>query len=196
MGIDIRGYKTRLRKKYRSYRENLTPEEKRSLDGRIFQRLLQLEEFRRAEMVVAFVSTRIEVDTHRLIHYCWRNQKKLALPKCLDDRGKMAFFLVSSWEDLQVGRFSLLEPDPTRCPQVTDWDRSVCIVPGFSFDWDGYRLGFGKGYYDRFLSAYSGIKIGICYHRCIAYRLPRGRYDVPVNYLITEKMKKRISTNR
>ena len=196
MGVDIRPYKTKLRKKYRAYREGLSPEEKRALDGRIFDRLQRLEEFDRAGLVAAFVSTPIEVDTHRLIHACWRAGKKLALPKCLDERGKMAFFLVSSWADLAVGRFSLWEPDPERCPPVTDWADSVCIVPGFSFDRDGYRLGFGKGYYDRFLSGYSGVKIGLCYHRCLAYRLPRGRYDVPVDYLITEKTKRRIGTGR
>ncbi|WP_077533689.1 5-formyltetrahydrofolate cyclo-ligase [Massiliimalia massiliensis] len=192
MGVDIRGYKNKLRKKYRGYRETLSPEEKRQLDDRIFDRLSESSFLARADTVLCFVSTAVEVDTHRLIHYCWRNGKRVAVPRCLNDKGKMDFFLITSWEDMERGRFSLLEPNLSQCEKWVNTDRSVCIVPGFSFDHQGFRLGFGKGYYDRFLSSYQGVKIGICYHKCIAYHLPKGRYDVPVDFLVTEKSIRKI----
>ncbi|MBC8611796.1 5-formyltetrahydrofolate cyclo-ligase family protein [uncultured Ruminococcus sp.] len=192
MGVDIREYKNNLRKKYRGWREALSPEEKRERDDRIFRRVIRCEAVQKADTVICFISTPIEVDTHRLIHYCWRHGKQVAVPKCLEQRGRMAFYLISSWEDVEVGKFSLLEPAPERCQKLTDMERSVCIVPGFSFDPQGYRLGFGKGYYDRFLSSYKGIKLGICYSACVAPKLPRGRFDVPVDFLLTEKYVKKI----
>lgn len=186
MGIDIRGPKNELRKKYRRIREAFSPEEKRRRDSLIFENLIHMCEVNQADTVVCFISTLVEVDTHRLIHYCWRHQKNVVVPKCLNDRGKMKFYYLRSWNDVEIGRFSLLEPNPQKCREFTQWERSVCIVPGFCFDTDGYRLGFGRGFYDRFLSKYSEIKIGICYNNCISPKLPHGRYDVAVNYLVTE----------
>ena len=71
---------------------------------------------------------------------------------------------------------------------------SLCVVPGMAFDCDGYRLGYGKGYYDRFLSGYHGVTAGICYSDCIRWKLPRGRFDRPVDILVTDKFFRKIKT--
>lgn len=191
-GLDIRKYKTELRAKYRGIRAAMTPEEKRRRDGMIFDHIVSSPYYQKAETVICFVSTAIEIDTHRLIHYSLRHGKRVAVPRCMNEKGKMLFFYISSMDDLEVGKFSLLEPDPDRCEQLTDYKNSVCIVPGFAFDPYGFRLGYGKGYYDRFLSQYGEIKIGICYNSCIAPKLPHGYYDVPIDYLFTEKYVKKI----
>jgi 5-formyltetrahydrofolate cyclo-ligase len=190
--VDIRSYKNELRAKYRAIRKALTPQEKREKDELIFRQIIQSRYYQQAETLICFVSTAIEIDTHRLIHHAWRQGKRVAVPKCLDDRGRMRFYYIRSLEDLEKARFSLWEPDPSRCEALRTYENSICIVPGFSFDPYGFRLGYGKGYYDRFLSKYSEIKIGICYNNCVAPALPHGRYDVPVNYLFTEKYVKKI----
>lgn len=88
----------------------------------------------------------------------------------------------------------MLEPVPERCRLVTDYSRGLCIVPGLCFDAEGYRLGYGKGYYDRFLSAFRGVTVGICYTACTQWRLPHGRYDRQIQLLITEKYIRRTYT--
>lgn len=194
MGVitNIKAYKIELRKKYRKLREDFTPEEKRERDGLLFDQIVNSKQYREAKTLLCFVSTGIEVDTHRLIYSSLRKGKTVAVPRCLNNKGEMDFFIIQSMNDLEKGAFSLLEPNLELCPRLTDYRDALCIVPGFSFDPEGYRLGYGKGYYDRFLSRFTGVKIGICYNNCISPKLPHGRFDVPVDFLFTEKYIKRI----
>ncbi len=191
--IDIRQIKKDLRAKYRKIRMDMAPEEKRLKDNRIYESLINSKFYQNADTIICFVSTAIEIDTHRLIHKALKDGKKVAVPKCLNEMGLMKFYYIKSMKDLELGKFSLLEPDPKKCKLATNFKNSICIVPGFSFDPQGYRLGYGKGYYDRFLSKYNEIKIGICYNNCVCNKLPHGKYDVSVNYLFTEKYVKTIN---
>ena len=97
----------------------------------------------------------------------------------------MAFFQVRSREDLAPGRFGLWEPKPG-CPPWEGGPEAPCLVPGLSFDREGYRLGYGKGYYDRFLAAFPGKAVGLCYEELILPRLPRSPLDQRVGWLVTE----------
>ena len=99
----------------------------------------------------------------------------------------MDFFFIKSYDDLSPGKYDIPEPVPEKCEQVRDFSSGLCLVPGLSFDYQGYRLGFGKGYYDRFLSRFGGITAGICYAKCTVSELPRGVYDRAVDILITER---------
>ena len=184
---DIRPVKRELRQKYRALREAMDPVEKERYDQAIFERLVQLPSYQKARAILCFVSTAIEVDTLRILQRAFQDGKTVAVPKCLDRKGTMDFFVIRSLDDLTPGEFSLLEPDPDRVPALTQYQDSICILPAFAFDADGYRLGFGKGYYDRFLRRYTGEKIGICYNSCIAPYLPRGRYDETADYIVTPK---------
>ena len=99
----------------------------------------------------------------------------------------MEFYLIKSFNDLEVATFSVLEPKVNQCEKLTQFSQSVCIVPGLAFDIRGYRLGYGKGYYDRFLNKYDLPKFGICYTLCTQTKLINGKYDKPVDLLITDK---------
>ncbi|MEG0691953.1 MAG: 5-formyltetrahydrofolate cyclo-ligase [Oscillospiraceae bacterium] len=184
---DIRLVKKALRLKYRTIREVMPLPEKQQFDLQIFDRLTNFCEYQKAKIILIFVSTQIEVDTIKIIEQAFKDGKKVAVPKCLDKNGRMAFFVIRSFDDLKRGHFDLLEPDEKTAPMLVDFSLSICILPGFAFDASGYRIGFGKGYYDRFLQKYSGIKIGICYNSCIADSLPHGRYDVSANFIVTPK---------
>lgn len=193
-GPDIRLVKRGLRQKFRGIRQNLDPQDKAAWDQRITANLLRSPRWHRARRVLLFVSKPIEIDTHALISTALRQKKQVLLPRCLDEKGHMAFFAIQSWEDLTPGLYGLLEPDPARCPQIeTFHPTDFCLVPGFSFDAQGYRLGFGKGYYDRFLSRFTGVTAGACYHCCTTQMLPHGRYDRPVDYLFTERYVRRLA---
>ena len=88
--------------------------------------------------------------------------------------------------ELIPGSYSIPEP-AADCETLTDLSGSICLVPGLVFDNEGYRVGYGKGYYDRFLSRYPFTKIGIVYSDLILDKVPRGRFDRRVDILVTER---------
>lgn len=184
---DIRDYKNKLRTKYKSIRTSMTYEYKSKLDNDVFNRLILLKEYKKANIILTFVSTDIEVDTHKLIKYSLEQGKKVAVPKCISGTRNMSFYLIESFDDLEVATFSVLEPKTDKCMILKDFENSICIVPGLAFDLNGYRLGYGKGYYDRFLTRYNGTTIGICYCSCTLNKLIKGKFDRNVDILITDK---------
>lgn len=184
---DIRAEKSMLRAKYKTIKTQLPPDEKRKRDDYIFNRLISFSHYHSASTILCFVSTNLEIDTHRFIIHSLNLGKKVAVPRCTDKNGNMSFFVITSFADLEKGAYGLLEPNLKNCKKLTDYANSICIIPGFAFDSKGYRIGFGKGFYDRFLKGYTGTNIGICYNQCIVNKIPNGRYDIACDYIITEK---------
>ncbi|MBR6790278.1 MAG: 5-formyltetrahydrofolate cyclo-ligase [Oscillospiraceae bacterium] len=188
---DIRVVKRELRAGFKEARRAMKPEEQADKDCRILERLLQLPEYREAELVLTYVSTAIEVDTRALIERALADGKRVAVPRCTPGKIDMKFYLIGSLDELEPGAFGVLEPNPEKCRELRRYDKSVCVLPGLGFDLQGYRLGYGKGYYDRFLSRYPGKNVGVCYNICLKALLPHGRYDKMVDVLVTEKFVKR-----
>ncbi len=184
---NIKELKIRLRAKYREIRETMDPMEKNRMDEDIAGRIWAMREYRQAQTFFTYVSKPIEVDTVRLILRAIEDEKTVVVPRCVPGTYDMEFYRITSMEDLEKGSFGVLEPVPGRCEKWTDFSQGFCIVPGLCFDSHGYRLGYGKGYYDRFLSGFEGYKAGICYSSCIQWNLPHGYYDRPVDVLVTEK---------
>lgn len=184
---NVREQKINLRAKHKKIRNSCPPEFKAELDKRLSDALLGTDEYKACKTLFAFVSTPIEVDTSMIIKNALSVGKRLALPRCANRQGEMDFYRVTDLSGLKKGEFSLLEPDPEQCEKITDFSSGLCIVPGLCFDLQGYRIGFGKGYYDRFLRKFGGTAVGLCYSRCIEHTLPTGKFDEPVNIIITEK---------
>ncbi len=178
--------KKRLRTHYRNMRGKMTGEYKRSLDIEIASRLLCTEEYMNAKALLIYVATEYEVETRGIIHAAFACGKAVAVPKC-EGKGVMNFYLITSEEDLQSGFGGIMEPDVSRCKPLEDFSHSICIVPGLSFDPEGYRLGSGGGYYDRFLSDYEGISVGLCYGSFITWELPRAPHDKATQLLVTDR---------
>lgn len=183
---NIRQNKEQIRNLARKYRASMKPSKKQELDSILQRNFLDSGCYEKAKLLLAFSSKSIEVSTELIISTALSQGKALALPRCRDNN-RMDFYLVSGISQLARGSYGLLEPDIKQCRLVTDFEDSVCLVPGLSFDREGYRLGFGKGYYDRFLIDFSGVTVGLCYGKCIWDKLPRGYYDRPVDRVITEK---------
>ncbi|MDD6174436.1 MAG: 5-formyltetrahydrofolate cyclo-ligase [Firmicutes bacterium] len=185
---DIRVEKERLRAQNRQLRERLSPEEKLQQDLRIAARLLSLPQYRSCDTLFVYVSKPpLEVDTSYLIQAGWAQGKFVAAPRCVPGTREMQFYLIERPQNLAPGSFGVREPVPERCPAAQATKRSLCVVPGISFDQAGYRLGYGKGYYDRFLAGFPGKTVGICYEENLLAVLPHGRFDRPVDWIITEK---------
>lgn len=184
---NLRQKKSELRAKYKKLRNNMSPEKKRELDKNITERLFSLPEYKSADTIFAFISKDIEVDTSAVIEEALKSGKKVAVPLCDTENTTMEFYYISSRADLKNGCYGLLEPDAERCGKAFGRDAQLMLVPGLVFDRNGYRLGFGKGYYDRYISDYKGLKVGICYSQCVEKELPLGKFDRPSDIVVTDK---------
>lgn len=193
---NIKEIKINLRARYRQFREQLEPGKKSTMDLTIRNRLFALKEYGKADTVFTYVSKPIEVDTFTVISAAFSDGKKVAVPRCVPGTYDMEFYFIRSLDDLETGSFGVLEPVPSRCVPVPKTATGLCVVPGLCFDSQGYRLGYGKGYYDRFLSEFQGTTVGICYSGCIQWNLPHGYYDKPVDVLITEKYIRRMANQK
>lgn len=184
--INQAGQKQELRKLYKGIRKGFSNSKKLELDNAITNRFLTLDEYKSCKILFAFVSTAIEVNTHTIIKKSLLDGKKVAVPKCIDLSGNMEFYFINSFDDLKPGTMSILEPDESICKKATNLTDGLCIVPGLCFDNRGYRLGFGGGYYDRFLENFNGTSVGICYSECTQAELLIESFDKSVDILITE----------
>ena len=183
---DIRKYKIELRQARKTYRRTLDPVEKQHMDAQIAARVQRLYQYRFAKVIMVYVSTPIEVDTRRIIANAFADGKQVAVPRCIPETRKMEFHFIQSLEQLQPGNFGVLEP-PESFEIVTDFSKALMLVPGFIFDVYGYRLGYGKGYYDRYMSRYGGAAVGLCYNGELRRRMLHGRFDRTVDTVVTDK---------
>lgn len=184
--LDIRKYKQSIRETQKRRRAEMDPERKAELDCDISQNVRRLNEYKPAKTLLVYVSTPIEVNTRTIIENAWADGKKVAVPRCIPDSREMEFHYITSYDDLSPGTFSVLEPSP-ELPVVTDFSDCLMIVPGMQFDMNGYRLGYGKGYYDRYMVRFTGKSAGICYSFELKPFMHHGRYDRSVDIIVTDK---------
>lgn len=179
--------KQRLREERLAAREALSEQERSVLDDRITQKLLATSEYAEATTVLTYVSVSSEVSTRMFIECALRDGKTVAVPRCLPGHC-LEFVAIASLEQLVAAPFNLLEP-AKELPAVTEDQKnnSICIVPALLVDTKGYRLGYGAGFYDRFLSTYPGKKICLAYQQNLSWTmLPHTAFDVAVDVVITE----------
>lgn len=182
--------KSKLRKLYKSVRNGLTDVEKRTFDNRIFTRFINSSVYRESHTLLIYVSFGSEADTLDIIRFALDDGKCVAIPFC---NGKeMDFYILNSLECLVEGKFGIPSVVPDESRLIRDFSDSVCIVPALSFDSSGNRLGYGGGYYDRFLGDKDITTVGFCFGRCIHSVLPAEKYDVKVDYVLTENEFKKL----
>lgn len=148
--------------------------------------LISLPEFSSADRVLTYLSVNHEVDTRALIAHCLSIGKPVAIPRTEPGR-KMSFAQITSLsENMELSPYGIPEPIKS-LPSVFPQSGDIIIVPGLCFDNQGFRLGHGGGYYDRFLSQCPAATVGLCRCRLLQQTLPLEPHDIPVNILITEK---------
>lgn len=179
--------KRALRRQYRELREQLGTPRRRSADWVMTERFLSQRAYRECKTLLIYASTPIECNTHDIIKRALIDGKRLALPKCVPETKELRFYIINSLEELKDGFYGIKEPDPSKGAEFDDFYGALCLVPGLAFDRRGFRLGFGGGYYDRFLKDFAGSTAAICYDCCVADELPVNEYDIGVGTLITEK---------
>jgi len=185
----IRKIKDEIRAEYSARRASMDPAEKKRRDDAICRAATALASFRYAEYVLLYASTENEIQVQAIAEEALARGKKIAFPRCDKESHTMQYHLVSSLDELAQDSYGILEPpqeNPIYDPE-NDLGSAVCFVPGLVYDKAGYRLGYGKGFYDRYLSHFSGCTLGVVYSDYILSTVPRGRFDVSVDILLTEK---------
>ena len=188
--------KADLRTEIAARRASIPPDVRHAAELRLCAKLQATPAWQAAPLVVGYVAVRGEINLTPLWQAAVADGKGYALPCTLTgaDEGRMAFRRLSRYDPsaLRSARYSIPEPTadaPLLSPQAMD--NALILVPGLSFDTDGYRLGYGGGYYDRFLAdlADRGIRVttvGLVFAACRTLRLPREAHDVPVDIVLDE----------
>lgn len=177
--------KKALRKEALAKRNGMSAEERAEKSRRITEHILQSEAYKEAKQVFTFVSMGSEVETREIIAQALQDGKTVAVPKTGKDR-KMVFLQISAFEDLQEGRFGVMEPmgGEEKIPEKED----LFLVPGAVFDRKKNRIGYGGGYYDTYFEKYKGYrKIGLAFGIQLQNEeIPVEETDIPLDNIITE----------
>lgn len=173
-----------LRREYRIRRKAV--KDRDAKEKLIIDTLISSDIFKSADCIFLYCSHDGEIDTDRVSAEAERLLKKTAYPYCLDEKGIMEFYF-SSRKDLIKGMYGIYEPDIEKCEKAVFTEKSLCIVPGVAFGINGERLGFGKGYYDRFLESFNGKTVGLSFEECLSDSIPMETHDRKIDYLITDK---------
>ena len=183
--------KAALRARFRRLRRETPPSVRAVRDAAIADRLRSLAEYRRCGTLLIYVSKPDEVATDALIESAWADGKTVGVPRSAPD-GTMVFCRITCWTELQPGAFGVREPVGA-CPQLIPDETALCVVPGLCFDRFGCRVGYGKGYYDRFLRQFPGKTVGLCPAEALEQRIPPSPTDCPVQQIVTEQEVRRAS---
>lgn len=178
--------KSLLRKTALETRKALSPEEIKEKSANILRRLQDLPVFVRAQTVLCYVSSRDnEVGTHPLIEWLLTQCRTVLVPISGNDR-QLSWSRLHDLRELAPARFGILEPRPEFRRITPPPGDAVVIVPGIAFRRDGYRIGYGGGYYDRFLAGHPGAGIGLAFDVQIIESFHPEPHDVPLDYIVTE----------
>ena len=189
MNTSVREEKNRIRKELLALRYEITDEEKRCLERAMAQKFLSLASYRYAETVLLYFPIKGEPDlTSIIFDEAVKAGKRVAFPLCHTEDCTLTYHLVQSQGDLIDGTYGTKEPSPDAPLYVPSPDKhDIMLVPGISYDKKGFRLGYGKGYYDRYLTEFGGTSVGVTFDKLLRKSLPTGRYDRSVDVVLTEK---------
>ena len=178
--------KISLREQIQAKMERFSPAYLEESDREILCLLSSLPEFQKAPRVFTYISIGREVDTRAIISLCLELGKTPALPYRYN-KGTMGFAALDRpLPELPSGVFGIPMPDAS-LPELVPEEGDIMLVPALCFDEEGYRLGHGGGYYDRYLAAHPVFSVGLCREALLMPRLPREAHDWAVSCLLTDK---------
>ncbi len=179
--------KALLRERYLAARQGMSRDAWAQASEAIATRLQQCPLYAQARTVLSYVSARDnEVDTWALIDLVLASGRHVLVPMVVAGDSILRWGRIDSRASLVRGRFGLLEPDPASTEFIAPPADALCLAPGLAFTREGARIGYGGGYYDRFLETFPGPSIGLAFGLQLADTLPTTPHDQPVDYVLTE----------
>lgn len=178
--------KRELRERLFAQQGRWTAETRRQSDRLLFKQLRALPEYDAAKKIFAFVGTGAEPDTGALIAAMLAEGKEVAVPLCRSP-GEMEAVAIRGLSQLKPGRYGIPEPAP-QLPRMEPEAMDLILVPAVCYDREGYRLGRGGGYYDRYLMRTGGaFTVGLCRTALLQEQVPREEHDRKVRAVVTEE---------
>lgn len=170
-------------------RDLLDPAERKRMSETVCRSLLGLSCYDSAQTVMAFMSFRSEIETALAVRHILESGRRLILPVADREAGTLRLSLVKDLRDLSPGAFGILEPRPEAFIAAGPTDPDLILVPGACFDYKGFRIGYGGGYYDRFLPSArkDALFIGLCFDFQIVPNAWPESHDKPVDLVLSEK---------
>lgn len=180
--------KKRMRENTLNTRNSMAAEEIADKSRIIFQRLINFWPYKESENIFSYLSFGSEVATKDIIDYSIAKEKKVSIPLCIKETKEMVACSFSTWQDLSKGTYGILEPNKQSLRIIDRTTIDLILVPGVAFDKIGNRIGYGAGYYDRFLNRTNKntCTIALAFSLQMVPKISRGIFDVPLDYIITE----------
>ena len=161
-------------------------------DLQIFRHVAGLPEYEQAGTLFCFVGTSSEIDTAPILEDALRRGKRVGVPRCIS-RGIMEVREIRSFRDLEAGKYGIMEPG-AHAPVIQAEEINLAIVPCMSCSHDGRRLGYGGGYYDRYLGRTRAVKAVICRERIMRADIPMEPHDQMMDMVISENGVRRLGS--
>ena len=182
--LDVIGEKKRLRAHFLALRNALSDEERHALDAALCHEIAAHPAFARCDVLLCFSAVKGEPDFSALYQLARKRGVKTAFPRCMGTQ--MSFHVIENDEELEAGRFGI--PTPRKdAPLATLSPRTLCLLPALAATKDGARLGYGGGFYDRFLSDFPGTALLPLYDFLLSETLPEEPTDVRIPHILTQK---------
>lgn len=184
--------KSVLRERYRKIRDALPREQINADSQEIWKLFFKSPQYQRAERIAFYLNFRSEVETLPYLERVMNEGKRVAVPLCSVEENRMQMYEIPNRSVLTQGKYGILEPNLAQnrkenVSPVTEWKQNdIVLVPALAFDRLGYRLGYGAGYYDRFLCDKDVTSVGLAFSCCVCECLPHEQTDQRVSFLITE----------
>ncbi len=181
--------RNKLRRRILARRGQMSAEERRTKSALIAGRLLAMPEFKRAGTIFIYINFRSEVETMALADKCLELGKRLCVPVTITAERRLAACLLTNPEgELRPGYCRIPEPDISKAKLIAPQEIDIVLLPGSVFDRSGGRLGYGGGYYDRFLAreAPDALRIGLAFELQIVDEVPLMAHDMRLHYLLSE----------
>ncbi len=177
--------KSEIRKEVKAARAAATAEWITENSRKVCDAFLALPEYREAEVVFAYMDCKNEVAVTPVIEQCWKEGKQVVVPKVFGEI--MRYYLITSYEDLEEGYFGIREPKHELLTEVVK-ENGLMILPGVAFDVHRHRVGYGGGFYDRYLEAHPQMKkIAFAFEFQVYDQVPFEVFDRQPEKIITEK---------
>ncbi|MFO8068488.1 MAG: 5-formyltetrahydrofolate cyclo-ligase [Alkalibacterium sp.] len=161
--------------------------ERKKAEKAIHEHLFESSLWKQAHSIGITLSTKKEWDTKTIIERAWIEGKKVCIPKAIHQTRALHFYEITSFLQVERGYFDLLEPVVSETERIDKALIDLMIVPGLIFTRSGYRIGFGGGFYDRFLEDYENTTVSLLHTNQLVDSFPIESHDIPVQYLVTEK---------
>lgn len=177
--------KNLIRKKMKETLSQITKPLYEDYSYKIATALFEEESWKKAKVIGITISKAPEVDTYQIIRKAWELGKQVVVPKCYPVEKKMIFRTITAFSQLESVYFGLFEPIEEQTDEKLPENIDLLIVPGLAYTKEGYRLGFGGGYYDRYLTDFHGETLSLAFHFQMVSQFPLEKHDIPVSKIIT-----------